>query len=133
MIQVKKAAADADTMIVHTAIELSHHKIMMFVGTDIDLLILLIHRSSPDNFLYFVKLGSGTIHNKVYGIRDVQYRFPVGFCQNQGFFLHAMTGCYTTSVFFQKREEEIFQSTTEAFRSKKSYFDLFIYTFVCVY
>ena len=43
--------AVADSMSVRTATELLQHKDVAVVGTDIDLLILLIQLASPDNCL----------------------------------------------------------------------------------
>ena len=107
-LRVKNADADADTLIVRTAIEQSHHKVVVVVGTDSDLLILLTQLSQPDNCLYFFKPGSGTIPNKVYDIRRVQRNLPVGFCHNL-FFLHAMTGCDTTSALFRQGKKKAFK------------------------
>ena len=39
---------------------------VVVVGTDVDLLILLIHLSSSDNHLYLFKPGSGKYSNNVY-------------------------------------------------------------------
>jgi len=51
-IPVKHVVADADTLIVRTAIELSIKSIVIVVGTDIDLLILLIQLLKQDSRLY---------------------------------------------------------------------------------
>ena len=45
-IQVKQAAADADTLIVRTAVEMSPTIYVVVVGTDVDMLILQIQLSS---------------------------------------------------------------------------------------
>ena len=51
-IRVKEAAADANTLIVQTAIELSQNKDVVVVGTDTDLLILLIQLCQEGNRHY---------------------------------------------------------------------------------
>ena len=107
-IRVTNAEADADTMIVRTAIELSHDKDVVVVGTDSDLLILLTQLSQPDNCICFFKPGSGTTPNKVFDIRRVQRRLPEGFSHNL-FFLHAMTGCDTTSALYRQGKKKAFK------------------------
>ncbi len=67
-IQVKQAAADADTLIVRTAMDWSPTIDVVVVGTDVDLLILLIKLSSSDNDLYLFKPGSGKYSNNVHTI-----------------------------------------------------------------
>lgn len=69
-IQVKIAAADADTMIVHTSIVLSHNKDVAVVGTDTDLPILLIQLCQPNTQIYFFKPGTEAHPNKVYDIKS---------------------------------------------------------------
>ena len=60
-IQVKHAVADADTLIVRTAIELATNNTVAVVGTDVDLLILLIQLSKQDSKLYLYKPGAGNV------------------------------------------------------------------------
>ena len=74
-IQVKQAPADADTLIVRTAIELSLTIDVVVVGTDVDLLILLIQISFSDNHLYMFKPGSGKYFNNVYNVSDIQEQY----------------------------------------------------------
>ena len=63
---MKQAAADADSLIVRTAID------VVVVGTesDVDMLILLTQLSSSDNHLYLFKPDSGKYSNNVYNISD---------------------------------------------------------------
>ncbi len=56
---MKQAASYADTRIVRTAMELSPTIDVVVVGTDVDMLILLIKRSSSDKHLYLFKPDSG--------------------------------------------------------------------------
>ena len=71
-IQVKQAAADADTVIVRTAIDFSPTIDIIIVGIDVDLLIMLTHVSTSDNHLYLFKPGSGKCSNNVYNISDIK-------------------------------------------------------------
>jgi len=95
-IQVKHAVADADTLIVRTAIELSTNNTVSVVGTDVDLLILLIQLSKQDSKLYLYKPGAGKCPDKVFSISFIQQHLPNA-CRTL-LFLHAMTGCDTTSA-----------------------------------
>ncbi len=70
--QVKQAAADADTLILRTAMDLSPTIDVVVVGTDVDPLILLIQLSSSDNHLYLFKPGSRMYPNNVYNISDIK-------------------------------------------------------------
>ena len=127
-ISVRQAVADADALIVHTAIEQSHNNNVVVVGTDVDLLILLTELAQPDNSLYLFKAGSGQLPNKVYNIKSVQYQK-----RNNLFFLHAMTGCDTTSALYRQGKKKAFnllwkcqdlQKCAEVF-NKSSYFRRF--------
>ena len=51
-IEMNHAVADTHTLIIYTAIELSRNNNVGVVGTDVDLLILLIQLSKQDNQLY---------------------------------------------------------------------------------
>ena len=62
----------------------------------VDLLILLTQLSSSDIHLYLFKPGSGKYHNNVYNIIDIKNSMYG--LSNTLLFLHAMTGCDTTSV-----------------------------------
>jgi len=70
-IQVKRAAADADKLIVQTAIELSTNNIVVVVGTDVDLRILLIQLSKQDSQIYLYKPGDGKSPDKVFSINSI--------------------------------------------------------------
>ena len=73
-IRVKHAEADAGTLIVNTAIELSDTaNVVVVIGTDVDLLILLTTLSNPDNNVYLCKPGVGNIPDTIYNIQRVHY------------------------------------------------------------
>ena len=105
-ISVRQAVADADALIVHTAIEQSHNNNVVVVGTDVDLLILLTELAQPDNSLCLFKAGSGKLPNKVYNIKSVQCCLPN--LRNNLFFLHAMTWCDTTSALYRQGKKQAF-------------------------
>ncbi|XP_028418322.1 uncharacterized protein LOC114543611 [Dendronephthya gigantea] len=105
-IEVKQAVADADALIVRTAIDLSTNNNVVVVGTDVDLLILLIQLSKKDNQLYLYKQGAGKCPDKVFSIRDVQKHLTE--VSSSLFFLHAMTGCDTTSALYRQGKKKAF-------------------------
>ena len=71
-IKVKHAVADADALIVRTAIDLSTNNNVVVVGTDVDLLILLTQLSKEDNQLCLYKQGAGKCPDKVFSIRNIR-------------------------------------------------------------
>ena len=95
-IQVKHALADADTLTVLTATELSTNNIVVVVGTDVDLLILLIQLSKQDSQIYMYKPGNGKCPHKVFSISCIQQHLPEA--SSTLLFLHAMTGCDTITT-----------------------------------
>ena len=105
-IEVKHAVADADVLIVRTAIDLLTNNNVVVVGTDVDLLILLIQLSKEDNQLYLYKHGAGKCPDKVFSIRDVQQHLSE--VSSSLLFLHAMTGCDTTSALYRQGKKKAF-------------------------
>ena len=95
-IEVKHAVAEyADALTVRTAIDLSTNNNVV-VGTDVDLLILLIQLSKEDNQLYLYKQGAGKCPDELFSIRNI--RDHLSEVSSSLLFLHAMTGCDTTSA-----------------------------------
>lgn len=105
-IVVNHAVADADTLIIRTAIDLSRNKNVVVVGTDVDLLILLIQLSKQDNQLYMYKPGAGKCPDKVFSISCVQRRLSEA--SSTFLFVHAMTGCDTTSALYRQGKKKAF-------------------------
>ena len=65
------------------------------IREDIDLLVILIQHAAI-NTVYFLKLGKGNVNDCVYDSNSFKYlkvKKLIGF-------LHAFTGCDTTSFFF---------------------------------
>ncbi len=103
-ILVKQATADADTLIVSTAMSMSSDNTVVVVGTDVDLLILMIQLAGPTDNLYLFKAGSGKYPNKVYNITSVQKNMER--LSGSLFFLHAITGCDTTSALYRQGKQK---------------------------
>ena len=71
-IVLKHALADAEnTLTVRTAIEYSTNSSVVVVGSDVDLLILLIQLSEKDSQLYLYKPGAGKCPDKAFSIRCI--------------------------------------------------------------
>lgn len=104
-ILVKQAKNDADVLIIETAIEQSNTSTSIIVGEDVDLLAILIGRS-PQNIIYFRKPGKGKVQSKMYSSKSLA-SYPK--CQAYILFLHAMTGCDTTSALYNKGKLKIFK------------------------
>lgn len=95
---VKQATEDADTLIICTAIEMSsEYDSVIVVGEDIDLLVLLTALATSHPNIYFRKPGIGKITEKLYSTHS----FKHGEASAENIlFLHAFSGCDTTSVIF---------------------------------
>jgi len=93
------AMGDADLDIVRTAVSISSEKTTTLIGEDTDLLVLLLYYASPSEGtkLYFRSdKGSPTV---VYDIQVIKQVLGSVICQSL-LFLHAFTGCDTTSRIF---------------------------------
>ncbi|KAJ8672055.1 hypothetical protein QAD02_003314 [Eretmocerus hayati] len=101
-IQSKIASEDADTLIVQTAVELkiSTAEPIAVVGTDIDLVILLIDQCPEGENIYFRKMGKQN-KSTLYNTADHQY------LKQYILFAHAFAGCDTTCAFFNKGKRAI--------------------------
>ena len=98
-ISVKQAQDDADVLIIKTALEHYHTNIKtIVVGEDVDLLILLIARTSPDQEIYYLKPGKGKAETKIYSSKSFD-NFENN--KNHILLIHAIRGCDTTSALFQ--------------------------------
>lgn len=92
--------ADADTDIVKTAIQLNKTASkVVIVGTDTDLLILLIALAPEENSIFFCRDIRGKNPSRTfYNIRHlIQLNIDI---KESLLFSHAMTGCDTTSAFY---------------------------------
>jgi len=99
-ILVRQATADADSLIVETSLQESKgSKKVMVIATDTDVLLMLIARAPRFNKLSFVSPGS-----RLYDIESVQK--PLKSKRNCLLFLHAITGCDTTSALYKKGKKK---------------------------
>lgn len=101
-ISTRQSRDDADVLIVETAIEKSINNTTIIVGEDIDLLILLIARTQildQPTSIFFKKPGKNNVETKIYSTESLN-KYP--HCKKNILFLHAMTGCDTTSTLFGK-------------------------------
>lgn len=96
-VRTLQAQNDADVLIVDTAVELSHTTAVAVIGEDVDLIVLLMAKTPGDQDIIFVKPGRGNIKPSLFSTQELQ---------TQGLrdilFLHAFTGCDTTSAAFRK-------------------------------
>lgn len=125
-ISSEQADGDADRLIVTTAIDSSFSNVVIVVE-DIDVLVLLIALTPDTKEIYFLKPPRGKTPQKVYS-SDSLDELPN--CKENVLFLHAFTGCDTTSAFFNKGKSKFatmfesrksLQKAAEVFKQKKVY------------
>jgi len=99
-VRVRQAIADADALIVKTALDIAREKNkVVVVGTDTDLLIMLLARARKPDKIYFLSPGS-----KAYNVGSIQN--TIGERKQCLLFIHAMSGCDTTSALFGKGKKK---------------------------
>lgn len=102
--ETKVATEDADTLIVTSAIEKSEtNDNVVIIGQDIDLLVILNQLGHQKNNLYFKKIGDAKNRDLLYSSCSFMYyklQHVVGF-------LHAFSGCDTTSGFYHHPKNKI--------------------------
>ncbi|KAJ8896028.1 hypothetical protein PR048_001369 [Dryococelus australis] len=99
-IESRQAPGDADLLIVTTAIDKSKpldKSTVAVIGGDIDLAVLLMAKTPPDQDILLVKPGRGKIKTNVYSTKEME---QLGL--NDLLFLLASTGCDTTLAAFRK-------------------------------
>lgn len=94
-----QAESDADKLIVDTAINLKTKNVVI-VSEDIDILVILTALVDEDREIYFLKPSRGKVQQKIFSSKSLENSFPK--CKEHILFLHAFTGCDTTSTFFKK-------------------------------
>ncbi|KAI3379074.1 hypothetical protein SNEBB_002215 [Seison nebaliae] len=104
---VIQAEGDADVEIAKAAATMSSFKSTTLVGEDTDLLVLLLHHASPSSCteLYF---RSDKGKSNVYNIKVLKQILGETVC-NDLLFLHAFTGCDSTSRVFGIGKKSGFQ------------------------
>lgn len=95
-----QAPRDADFLITLTAVELSvSAKHVTVVSEDTDIMVLLIHHSKNKN-ICMLRPGKAAKADKISKISDIQDK--LGHLTKQILFLHAISGCDTTSFLCNK-------------------------------
>ena len=90
-ITVKQATSDADTF-VSTAMELADSgEAVVLVGTDADILVILVARTPTDAKLFLLRPSMNTKPANVFNISAIQQ--AVRDRKQNLLFLHAITGC----------------------------------------
>ncbi|KMQ87542.1 hypothetical protein RF55_13146 [Lasius niger] len=96
---VKHAQDDADVLIIETALKQACRNTTVVVGEDVDLLVILIARTPIDKEIFFLKPGKGKVERKIYSSRSFDEHKS---SKDHILFLHAFSGCDTTSALFNK-------------------------------
>ena len=95
-IKTRQAAADADRLIVETALsKTGYSQPVVVIGTDTDLLVMLISLAPPDCDMYML---CSTNPTALYNITRIQN--AVGNKKPHLLFAHSVTGCDTVSALF---------------------------------
>lgn len=103
-IQVKQAIEDADVMIVEAALlEANNFDSVTITGEDIDLLVLLTALGISKQNVYFQKTGKGKTATVLYSSNSFKYE------AQDILFLHAISGCDTTSAPFGIGKKKVMQ------------------------
>lgn len=97
---VLHAKGDADVLIVKTALEVARNSETVLVGSDTDLIVLLIHYTTGcHNRVYFMPPAKSDSPDRYLDIKKAQSVLGDKVCSNI-LFLHAVLGCDTTSRLF---------------------------------
>ncbi|GBM75901.1 hypothetical protein AVEN_241353-1 [Araneus ventricosus] len=91
----KKSDEDADCLIVKAIALTPTHPSVVVIGEDIELFVILIGICSLDN-VYFLKVGKGKSPKKIFSPHTVLEKTIA----DNILFIHAMSGCDTTSALF---------------------------------
>jgi hypothetical protein len=103
---VVQAEGDADLDIVKAAIAMSTTKSTTLIGEDTDLLILLLYHGQIDSKELYFRSDKGKPN--VYNIRVLKKLLGDDVCTDL-LFVHAFTGCDTTSRIFGVGKKSVFQ------------------------
>ena len=101
----QQAKADADTLIISTALRLAEKTEVpvIVVGTDTDLLVMLVARATSSTDIYMLCCSNPTT---LYNIRDIQR--AIGDTAKHLMPLHAITGCDTVSGIYRQTKRKAF-------------------------
>ena len=106
---VIQADGDADVDITMAAVNAASTHSTTLIGEDTDLLVLLLHHTPPDSKpLYFRSDNETRSTAKVYDINHIKHLLGSDLC-TQLLFLHAFTGCDSTSRVYGTGKKSAFQ------------------------
>lgn len=98
---------DADLLIVKIAIELTREDVtVQTVGQVIDLFVLITQLTPEQNNILYEKVKCGRFANNLYDVTSFKY----GELENSVAFLHAFTGCNSTSCFFNQGKNKLLKT-----------------------
>lgn len=101
---VEQAVEDADTLIINTAIGISdNYESVYVVGEDVDLLVILSQIAKQKKNIYLLKPSRGNIEQKIYSVDS--FKYPE--IQHLICFIHAFTGCDTTSALYKQGKSKL--------------------------
>ncbi|KAG5873472.1 hypothetical protein JTB14_029560 [Gonioctena quinquepunctata] len=106
-----QATEDADTVIVNEALSLAEgtETVVVVVGEDIDLLVILTGLCQREN-VFFLKPGKGNVPPTTYSpVPALQNKF----IKENIMFLHAMSGCNTTSAPYKQGKLKFVKTLTK--------------------
>lgn len=117
---------DADRLIVQTALQqTANYDSVTIIGEDIDLLVLLVAMGNSEEKVYFKKPSHGNTPEKIYSTNSFKHKD----LQSYLLFLHAFTGCDTTSAPYLQgklklisllQKEKDVQGHADIFNNKRS-------------
>ncbi|KAK7107019.1 hypothetical protein V1264_015007 [Littorina saxatilis] len=96
-IRTLHAKADADVLIATTAVKCAQETVTVVVGDDTDLLVLLIHHADSSAFDIFFQPEQRSTSKKARVWNILQAKHALGNACERLLFVHAVTGCNTTS------------------------------------
>ena len=114
---------DADLIVAQTALSLAAKSTVTVIGEDTDLLVLLLYHCQNSNFKLYIRSDRGTTENKIPRTFDIcvcQEILGKRICNNI-LFLHAYTGCDTTSKISKITKNAVFKKLI----SDENYLDKF--------
>lgn len=107
-ISVLQATADADVLVVTTAISQTREvESVVVVANDTDILVLLIALANNNHAIYMLEPGNVKKPQKMFNISELQHAFKD--IKDIILFLHAVSGTDTTSAIFKKGKKLVYK------------------------
>lgn len=101
---------DADVDIVRAAVQQSTTTDTTVICEDTDILILLLHHASSKEHVIYMRSDINKKQRHTYNIKKLKILFGEDICRSL-LFIHAFTGCDTTSRIFGVGKKGVFQKT----------------------